>query len=209
MTHQDELIPVVGEYDDLGAQTFSIFFTSCDTLFYANCKSVDEVSEWLKQKYVLVLYTERRFSHESGEAVESSKLARIPINGVSNTHYKFQLEATHLLDLDPGLMPFSASSKQDFYMVNRLPDQPLFDDRPLDPSMEYYPSRFKISFEVSPFQKEVHVLPTFNYIETIAVAGGLAFALFLIGSVTVGLCSRFALELFLVNEMYQAQAKEM
>ena len=54
------------------------------------------------------MYTERRFSHETGEAVESSKLLRIPINGISDTHYTFQLEATHLLDLDPGVMPFSA-----------------------------------------------------------------------------------------------------
>ena len=40
------------------------------------------------------------------------------------------------------------------------------------------------------------------------MAGGLAFALFLIGTITVGFCSRFALELFLINEMYRAQQKE-
>ena len=80
-----------------------------------------------------------------------------------------------------------------------MPDQPLFDDRPLDPTVEYYPTRLQISFEVSSIQREVHVLPTFNFLESLAMAGGLAFALFLIGSMTVGFCSRFALELFLVN----------
>ena len=70
MAKQDELIPVIGEFEEIGASTFSIFFTACDTLYFANCKSVDDVSEWLKSKYVLVMYTERRFSHETGEAVE-------------------------------------------------------------------------------------------------------------------------------------------
>ena len=89
MAKQDELIPVVGEYADPDSQAFSIYFTSCDKLFYANCKPTDEVSEWLKQKYVLLLYTERRFSHETGKAVEQSKMVRIPINAAADTHYVF------------------------------------------------------------------------------------------------------------------------
>ena len=204
MAEQEQLTPVAGDYDAPGAKTFSIVFEpSCDPLYFANCKSADEVTEWLKQKYVLVMYTERRFSHESGAAVEQTKMVRLPINGSADTHYRFELEATHLLDLDPGVLPFRTQSKSDFFSVTRLPDQPLFDDRPLDPSVAYRPSRFQISFEVSPIQREVHVLPAFTYMETVAAAGGLAFALFLVGTVTVGLCSRFALELFLINQMYQ------
>ena len=131
-------------------------------------------------------------------------MVRLPINAFTNTHYKFELEMTHLYDLDPGLLPFSTQDRRDFYSVERIADQPLFDTRPADPSKPYNPSRFQISFGVSPIQREVHVLPAFTYVETIAAVGGLAFALFLVGTVTVGVCSRFALELFLVNEMYQA-----
>ena len=52
------------------------------------------------------------------------------------------------------------------------------------------------------------MLPTFNLLETVAVAGGLAFALFLVGTFTVGLCSKFALELFLVQDLYRAQREQ-
>ena len=57
-------------------------------------------------------------------------------------------------------------------------------------------------------QVEVHVLPSFNFIETVAVAGGLAFALFMVGTFTVGLCSKFALELYLVQDLYRAQNEQ-
>ena len=52
------------------------------------------------------------------------------------------------------------------------------------------------------------MLPSFNFIETLAVAGGLAFALFMVGTLTVGFCSKFALELFLVQDLYKAQNEQ-
>ena len=94
-------------------------FTSCDELYFANCRNADEVSNWLSQKYIILLYTESRFSHESGDAIESTKLLRIPLNGVANTHYTFQLETTHLMDLDPGILPFSTKDEREFYSVLR------------------------------------------------------------------------------------------
>lgn len=134
--------PVVGEYDEPGSQAFSIYMTSCDTLFHPNCKSVDEVSEWLKHKFLLLVYTERRFSHETGKAIEESKMHRIPLNSISNTNYKFEIQVTHLKDLDPGILPFSSGSHADFYNINRLPDQPLIDRLPPNAFAEYYPNRF-------------------------------------------------------------------
>ena len=48
LADQSQLIPVAGEYEDLNSKTFSINFESCDVVYYANCKTIDEVTEWLK-----------------------------------------------------------------------------------------------------------------------------------------------------------------
>ena len=82
---------VFGEYDEPLSQTFSIFLTSCDTLIYPNCKTPEQVSEWLKYKYLILVFTESSFSHETGKAVQQSKMHRIPLNSLQNTNYKFQL----------------------------------------------------------------------------------------------------------------------
>lgn len=116
---------VFGEYDEPNSQAFSIYFASCDTLYNADCKSIQEVSEWLTHKYLLVVYTERRFSHETGKAIEDSKLVRIPINKVTNTHYKFEIEVTHLVNLDNlenTIWPVGDRTYQDFYRIKQLPD---------------------------------------------------------------------------------------
>lgn len=47
-----------------------------------------------------MIFTERRFSHESGKEIEETRLVRLPINRMTNMHYKFQIEVTHLIDLD-------------------------------------------------------------------------------------------------------------
>ena len=114
-----------GEYDDPESATFSIFFTSCDTLWQANCKTLDEVTEWLSHKYLIMVYTERRFSHETGSEIEDTKLVRLPINKMANTHYRFQIQETHLVDLDNldnTYWPLGDRSFEDFYKVMQLPD---------------------------------------------------------------------------------------
>ena len=112
-------------YDEPLSSSFSIFFTSCDTLWNANCKSVEEVTEWLAHKYVIVVYTERRFSQETGLEILESKMVRLPINKITNTHYRFQIEVTHLVDLDNlenNYWPSGDRSYEDFYRVKQLPD---------------------------------------------------------------------------------------
>ena len=114
-----------GMYDEPLSSSFSIFFTSCDTLWNANCKSVEEVTEWLAHKYVIVVYTERRFSQETGLEILESKMVRLPINKITNTHYRFQIEVTHLVDLDNlenNYWPSGDRSYEDFYRVKQLPD---------------------------------------------------------------------------------------
>ena len=76
---------------------------------------------------MLLVYTERQFSHLTGKAIEMTKMARIPLNPSQNTHYKFEIEVTHLIDLDPGLFPFSPRSHSDFYSIRRIYDEPLLE----------------------------------------------------------------------------------
>jgi len=121
----DVEIKVFGEYDEPESSTFSVFFTSCDTLYNANCRSMDEVTEWLAHKYIIVVYTEHRFSQESGREIEETKMARIPINKDSNTHYKFEIQITHLVDLDnleSSYWPIGDRTYKDFYRIKTLPD---------------------------------------------------------------------------------------
>ena len=116
---------VFGEYDDPFSSTLSVFFTSCDTLWNAGCKSIEEVTEWLEHKYLLMIFTERRFSHETGNEIAETKLVRLPINRITNTHYRFQIEVTHLIDLDNLAnthWPLGDRSYEDFYKIKQMPD---------------------------------------------------------------------------------------
>ena len=63
LTPDAENLDVLGEFNEPESKTFSIFFTSCDTLWNADCRSIEEVTEWLSHKYIFIAYTERRFSH--------------------------------------------------------------------------------------------------------------------------------------------------
>jgi len=99
------------------------------------------VSKWLKHKYVLMFYTERKFSQVTGKVIEQTNMARIPIDSISDTQYRFALQLTHLTDLNPGFFPFSKASHSDYYNVVQLPGQPLVERLPPDPFLEYYPNR--------------------------------------------------------------------
>lgn len=50
----------------------SIFYASCDRLNIATCKSEDEVTEWLKHKYVLIYLTEDRLNETTGKNISYS-----------------------------------------------------------------------------------------------------------------------------------------
>ena len=107
------------------SSTFSIFFASCDTLWNADCKSKNEVSEWLSHKYILLVFTERRFSHTSGKEIEETRMIRLPVNKVTNTHYKFSINIAHLVNLDNldnTIWPSGSRSYEDFYNISQMPD---------------------------------------------------------------------------------------
>lgn len=153
---------IFGEYDEPDSSTFSVVLKSCDTLLNAACTDVKKVSEWLAHKYLIVVYTERRFSHQTGKAIEESKMARIPINNFMNTHYKYAIEVSHLVDLDNlenTIWPAGDRTFEDFYELKKLPDQPLVERAPADEHTILNQNRFQVSFEVSKDQIEVHVLP--------------------------------------------------
>jgi len=72
-----------------------------------------------------MMFTERRFSHTTGREIEETRMVRLPINKVTNTHYRFQLEVTHLINLDNlnnTIWPSGNRFYEDFYRVIQLAD---------------------------------------------------------------------------------------
>ena len=131
-----------------------------------------------------------------------TKMARIPLNSSQNTHYKFEIEVTHLIDLDPGLFPFSARSHSDFYSIRRTYDEPLL-EQPEIAGYYNFPTKFIVSFSLSPQQLEVHVLPKFTSIEILAMIGGLIFAISLLGKVLFKIVAKFWLQNYLIERLYK------
>lgn len=62
--HGDPL-KIFGDFSTAGSTMLSIFFASCDRLNIATCKRPEQVTEWLKHKYVLLYYTEDRATEAS------------------------------------------------------------------------------------------------------------------------------------------------
>ena len=124
-------------------------------------------------------------------------MVRLPINKLTNTHYKFQLEVTHLVNLDNlnnTVWPSGNRLYEDFYRVVQMADQPYVERAQQSDFTEYYPNRFQVSFEMASQQHEVHVLPQFTSVEIMASIGGLLFIGWLVGSCVFSLYANFLLE---------------
>lgn len=72
----------------------TIFYTSCDRLNIATCKTESEVTEWLKHKYVLLYYTEDRYVEGQDNSLHYSTFQQIPVNRIINMNHRFQLKST-------------------------------------------------------------------------------------------------------------------
>ena len=48
---------VYGDFETVDSTFLAITHSSCDFLNNANCKSQEEVQEWLKHKYAFIVYT--------------------------------------------------------------------------------------------------------------------------------------------------------
>ena len=137
-------------------------------------------------------------------------MERIPINNFMNTHYKYAIEVAHLVDLDNlenTIWPAGDRTFEDFYQLKKLPDQPLVERAPADDDTIYPPHRFQVSFEVSPDQVEVHVLPQFTMLELAASIGGLLFMGYAIGSLIFPRCAKFYLENERISMLYSNAVK--
>ena len=59
----EEDISMFGHYDSSATQNLMVAFMSCDPKSRNDCKSEDEISEWLSNKYIITLVNEKRFLH--------------------------------------------------------------------------------------------------------------------------------------------------
>jgi hypothetical protein len=85
-------VEIFGDFDSAGSQFLAIFLGSCDLLNRATCASVDEVTDWLKHKYVLLYLTEDKPDEENdGESQHYSNFLHMPINRFVDTNHRFFL----------------------------------------------------------------------------------------------------------------------
>ena len=81
---------IFGDFSTAGSTMLSIFFASCDRLNIATCKKPEEVTAWLKHKYVLLYYTEDRASEASPiDGVQYTTFEQIPVNRIVDTNHRF------------------------------------------------------------------------------------------------------------------------
>ena len=102
-------LQLFGNFDTPGSQMLSIFHSSCDLLNVATCASQDDVTEWLKHKYVLLYYTQSRIDETTGEVESYSTFNHLPINRFVNTNFRFDITPTSL-------------NGEPYYSVDRLSD---------------------------------------------------------------------------------------
>lgn len=104
-------VELFGDFNTPGSSMLSIFFASCDRLNVATCKTPDEVTAWLKHKYVLLYYTEDRPNEakNSKEGIHYSTFQQLPVNRFVDTNHRFQIQEQNY-------------DGKDYYNVVRLPD---------------------------------------------------------------------------------------
>ena len=64
------------------------------------CKSDADIVKWLKRKFILIVYNQRRFRLEkfdSYKVVPESRTAWVPINSQLREEVVFNVQMTHLL----------------------------------------------------------------------------------------------------------------
>jgi hypothetical protein len=78
-----------GSFQTLLSEYLTIFYASCDLLNVSKCKSEDQVTEWLKHKYVLLYYTDASYNSTSNQTQPVSNFMMIPVNRLISTHHRF------------------------------------------------------------------------------------------------------------------------
>lgn len=95
----DPNIKLWGDYNSPKAQTFKVDFEKCTGKDY--CKSEAEIRDWLRQKFIVLIYNQVRFNPEGyGEqsVIRESRIHYIPVNTQVREMHRFQV-STYLVDL--------------------------------------------------------------------------------------------------------------
>ena len=78
-------------------------FEKCDSTIVSNCKSEEEISQWLKRKFIVILENQTRFdnvnyekdeSYQKGRIVEESKIKWVGISSTQRQELANNLKIT-------------------------------------------------------------------------------------------------------------------
>ena len=88
-----------GDYNSRRAQQLAVKFKICDGGPANGCKEKEEILEWIKGKYIVLLYNQIRFSQEdyfSDSRIEESRILYIPVSSQIRQIIPHKIQETHL-----------------------------------------------------------------------------------------------------------------
>ena len=86
-----------GDYNSSKAQLISVVFRMCEGEDY--CESREAIQAWLKRKFIVLLYNQKRFDtrkFHSASVIEESKIEYIPINTQVREIIPFRINRVHI-----------------------------------------------------------------------------------------------------------------
>lgn len=174
-----EEFTIFGDFETTNSTYFAVTHSSCDFLNNAECKSREEVQEWLKHKYVFVVYTQVRRDELTGEAIKESLLLRQPVNRWVMMHTRLGLASTW-------------DGAERFYEVERITDQALVERLPSNEFVELNDNMMALTFEVLETVTHIEYVPRAGpeVYHAIGSIGGAIVLLCLLGKVTVGVLAK-------------------
>ena len=115
---------IQGDYNSQKARSLVIVFDKCNEPEGSpiKCKSDTEIKSWLRRKFILLVYNQRRFRLEkfdSFKVVPESRTAWVPINSQLREEFVFNVQMTHL-QLQDHIWQWSNWTKEDIDNVFKV-----------------------------------------------------------------------------------------
>ena len=164
-------IDLFGNFDSDASQNLMVAFVTCEPSETQTCKTQDEIEQWLKFKYIVVLENEKRFiTHKFDEEriEQSSNLKWFPISQRNRIDYVKTLSRTDMQIDDSALNIGSLKTESDtgFYF-DRIPSRELNYENSIHNS---------ITYELS-LDKLVYYRRVYSVLDLLGDMGGLLSAL--------------------------------
>ena len=193
---------IQGDYNSQKARSLVIVFDKCNEPQGSpiKCKSDTEIKSWLRRKFILLVYNQRRFRLEkfdSFKVVPESRTAWVPINSQLREEFVFNVQMTHL-QLQDHIWQWSNWTKEDIdnvFKVNEDQKRPyeIDDDVQIQVAFEFNLDLIVIDRQV------------YSFLDWLGDIGGLGEACFFIGGAMVMIFNKDQFNSLLVSAMFRVK----